>query len=615
MNHKGHKGFVSFVVPIFVCFVVLSGCGGDSTPAGTTSSRTSIPEPEWFVDRAKDAGLDFVHVNGMSGQLYMSEILGPGVGLFDYDNDGDLDVYVAQGGMLDGPRAAASHASPLRGTLYRNDLTINADGSPAIHFTDVTAESGIEASGYGMGVAAGDFDNDGWIDLYLTNFGRNQLYRNNGDGTFTDVSTASGTGVPGWSVSAAFVDFDRDGWLDLYVGSYLRYSLEASTRCFSPSGAPDYCTPRSYQPLPGRLFHNQRNGTFADVTAHSHIGSEFGPALGIATADFDGDGWIDIYVANDGKENQLWLNQHDGTFRNAALLAGVALPVDGKAEASMGVDAGDVDNDGDEDLFMTELTGEGANLYVNNGAASFEDRSAQSGLGPATATTTGFGTGFFDFDNDGRLDLLIVNGAVQIIEAQRQAHDPFPLHQPKLLFRNAGNGRFEDVTARAGAVFRLSEVSRGAAFGDIDNDGDTDVIIGNNNGPLRLLINNVGHRKHWLGLRLAGTGSRRSAPSPESGRSASPEPRRRVRDMLGARVEIIRKDGSRLWRRARADGSYASASDPRVLAGLGDSTETPTARVHWPDGRTEQWIDVPIDRYTTLVQGSGHPTQGFGNAK
>jgi hypothetical protein len=364
----------------------------------------------------------------------------------------------------------------------------------------------------------------------------------------------------------------------LYVGSYLRYRLEANTRCFSPSGAPDYCTPKSYQALPGRLFHNERNGTFADVTARSRIGSEFGPALGIATADFDGDGWIDIYVANDGKENQLWLNQHDGTFRNAALLAGVALPVDGKAEASMGVDAGDVDNDGDEDLFMTELTGEGANLYVNNGAASFEDRSAHSGLGPATATATGFGTGFFDFDNDGRLDLLIVNGAVQIIEALRQARDPFPLHQPKLLFRNTGDKRFEDVTARAGAVFRLSEVGRGAAFGDIDNDGDTDVVIGNNNGPLRLLINIVGNRKHWLGLRL----------------------------VLGARVEIIGKDGSHVWRRARADGSYGSANDPRVLAGLGDSPEAPMVRVRWPDGKTEQWTEVPIDRYSTLAQGSGN---------
>src|SRR5262249_21557322 len=229
-------------------------------------------------------------------------------------------------------------------------------------------------------------------------------------------------------------------------------------------------------PLPDKLFRNRGNGTFEDVTTKARVGTEFGPALGIVTADFNGDGWIDIYVANDGRENQLWLNQHDGTFTNAALLAGVALPVDGKAEASMGVDAGDFDNDGDEDLFMTELTGEGSNLYVNDGSGTFDDRSISSGLGPATVSYTGFGTAWFDFDNDGRLDILSVNGTVQVIENLRQAHDPFPLHQPKLLFRNVGGGRFEDVTNRAGAVFKLSEVSRGAAFGDIDNDGDMDVV-------------------------------------------------------------------------------------------------------------------------------------------
>src|SRR5262249_51407555 len=291
------------------------------------------------------------------------------------------------------------------GRLFRNDLQVHADGTRTLKFTDVTEQSRIDAHGYGMGVAAGDFNNDGWIDLYITNFGRNQLWRNNGDGTFTDVSKESGTDYAGWSVSASFVDFDRDGWLDLYVGNYLRYSLDANTPCVSPSGARDYCTPRTYQPLPDRLYRNRGNGTFEDVTTRSRIGTEFGPALGVATADFNDDGWIDIYVANDGRENQLWINQHDGTFKNAALLAGVALPVDGKAEASMGVDAGDFDNDGDEDLFMTELTGEGSNLYVNDGSATFDDRSISSRLGPATVSSTGFGTAGFDFDNDGRPEM------------------------------------------------------------------------------------------------------------------------------------------------------------------------------------------------------------------
>jgi hypothetical protein len=291
---------------------------------------------------------------------------------------------------------------------------------------------------------------------------------------------------------------------------------------------------------------------------------------------------MDIYVANDGAENQLWLNQRNGTFKNVALLAGVALPITGKAEGSMGVDAGDFDNDGDEDLVMTELAGEGTNLYVNDGAGTFEDRGSPSGLEAITLPYTGFGTAWFDFDNDGWLDLLAVNGTVQIIEALRQARDPFPLHQRKLLLKNLGNGRFEDVTDRAGMVFRMSEVGRGASFGDIDNDGDIDVVVANNNGPTRLLVNNIGNRAHWIGLRLVGEGDR---------------------DMLGTRVEIVRKAGS-LWRRVRSDGSYASANDPRVLAGLGDSAEPARVRVRWPDGRVEERSDLPIDRYSTVKEGS-----------
>jgi hypothetical protein len=571
-----------------LAIVLIAGCGGNqSQPDGARPNSTSSGESDWFTDRAKDAGIDFVHVNGMSGQFYMTEIMAPGVALFDYDNDGDLDVYLVQGSGL------GAQGGSFKGRLYRNDLEIRVDGTRQLHFTDVTDQSGIVSRDYGMGVAAGDFNNDGCVDLYLTNFGRNQMFRNNCDGTFSDVSKATGTDSAGWSVSAAFVDIDRDGWLDLYVGNYLRYNLSSNTKCFSQSGAQDYCTPRSYQPLPGRLYRNQRNGTFIDITAESRIAAEYGPALGVTTADFDGDGWIDIYIANDGKENQLWKNQHDGTFKNVALLAGVALPVTGNAEASMGVDAGDYDNDGDEDLFITEQTGEGANLFVNDGSGVFDDRSERSGLGALTLGYTGFGTAFFDFDNDGWLDLLTVNGAVQTIQALAQAHDPFPLHQRRQLFRNLGNGRFEDVTSRAGAAFQLSEVGRGAAFGDIDNDGDIDVLVGNNNGPVRLFINNIGHRSHWVGLRLVGSPG-------NSIRHGSLS----VRDMLGARVEIVRKSGS-LWRRVRADGSYGSANDPRVLVGLGSSTEVPHVRVRWPDGRIEDFGDVALDGYTTLKEGSG----------
>ena len=567
------------------------GCdaGRVGPPPGSAAAPVADGPADWFVDRAGESGIDFVHFNGMSGEFYFPESMAPGVGLLDYDGDGDLDIYLVQGRMLGPGRTLAQalfpppHPQAIRGRLLRNDLTIAADGARALRFSDVTDRSGIDGSQYGMGVATGDVDNDGCVDLYLTNFGPNQMFRNNCDGTFTDVSKASGTDHTAFSVSASFVDYDRDGWLDLYVGNYLKYSVEQDERCFRVSGERDYCPPTAYRPQPDRLYHNDGDGTFTDVTAMALAGGENGPTLGVTTADFNGDGWQDIYVANDNQDNVLWMNQRNGTFRNTALLSGVALTAEGKAEASMGVDAGDFDNDGDEDLFMTELTSEGSNLYVNDGAAAFEDHSARSGLGPRSLPYTGFGAAWFDFDNDGWLDILTVNGTIAAIEALQQAHDPFPLHQRKQLFRNLGNGQFEDATDRAGAVFRSSDVGRGAAFGDVDNDGDVDVLVGNGAGRTRLLINEIGSRNHWIGLRLVG--------GPSS------------RDMHGARVAIMRAVGPALWRRARSDGSYASASDPRVLAGLGDSTEAPRVRVVWPSGRVEEWTNVPIDRYTTLREG------------
>ena len=560
----------------------MAACGSNPRVPGDDASA-SARSPEWFTERAADAGITFVHFNGMSGAYYFPEVMPPGVGLFDYDNDGDLDLILVQGRMLGSGAPLRPPGGPVMARLLRNDLRIAADGTRTVHFSDVTDGSGIMAAGYGMGVAAGDIDNDGWTDLYVTNFGSNQMFRNNRDGTFTDVSARSGTHQEGFSVSAAFLDYDRDGWLDLYVGNYVVYSIAKDQRCSNLAGVRTYCPPQVYPAQPDRLYRNRGDGTFTDVTANALIGRELGRALGISTADFDGDGWIDIYVANDGSENILWTNQRNGTFRNTALLAGVALTAEGQAEASMGVDAGDFDNDGDEDLFMTELNGEGSNLYVNGGTGVFDDHSARSALGPLSLQYTGFGTAWFDFDNDGWLDLLSVNGRVQAAEGDTR--EPFPLNQRKLLFRSLGTGRFEDVSAGAGAAFQLADVGRGAAFGDIDNDGDYDVVVGNDAGPTRLLINNVGNRHHWIGLRLIGEQAKR--------------------DMLGARVEIVRSDGDVLTRRARSDGSYASANDPRVLVGLGAATEAPRVRVRWPNGQAEEWTSVPVDRWTTLTEGTG----------
>ena len=552
---------------------------------------------EWFTERAAETGLDFVHVNGASGRFYYPEILAPGVGLLDYDNDGDLDVYLVQGRTLGAnqPLDSTTAVRALMGRLYRNDLRVNSDGTRQLHFTDVTGASGIHADQYGLGVAAADIDNDGWVDLLLTNFGANQLLRNQGDGTFADVSKHSGIqDLSGrFAVSAAFLDYDRDGWLDLYVANNANYTLQNETSCPNMAGARDYCPPQIYGGQPDRLYKNQGHGRFVDVSAKALAGGKFGPALGIATADYNGDGWIDIYVANDGEENLLWINQRDGTFAETALLAGTALTEEGKAEASMGVDAGDFDNDGDDDLFMTELTGQGSNLYANDGSGIFRDVSASSGLGQLSVAYTGWGTGWFDFDNDGWLDLFQVNGTIVATgrteftgHSSPKASDgrAFPYDQRKVLFRNLRDGRFEDVTRQAGAVFDLSESGRGAAFGDIDNDGDVDVLVGNAGGPVRLLVNSIGNRNHWLGLRLVG--------------------KQAGRDMLGARVAVSR-NGATTWRRARSDGSYGSANDPRVLVGLGASTETPAVKIRWPDGRFEEWSGVAIDRWTTLKEGTG----------
>ena len=583
-----------------------SGPSPTSSPAGTSRTARKLgnqaskpapssmmlraappaPSSQILVDATKESGIEFVHFNGTTGEFFLPEITGAGGALFDYDNDGDLDLYLVQGAkLLSRPNPSGftwQGDEPPRDRLYRNDLK-GSDSDGTLRFSDVTEASEIASLGYGMGAATGDFNNDGWTDLYVTNVGSNQMLRNNGDGTFHDVTKRSGTDDPRWSTSATFFDYDRDGRLDLYVANYVGFSADMKRECFANTSARDYCGPDAYDPAADRLFHNEGDGTFNDVTVSSGIRAASGAGLGVVAVDLNADGWTDIYVANDGDPNQLWINQKNGTFEDEALLAGVALNHEGRAEASMGVAVGDFDGDGDEDLFMTHLDGESNTFYVNTGDGFFEDLTIKLGLHLPSVPYTGFGTRFFDYDNDGWLDLLVVNGAVRVMERLARKGELYPLHQPNHLFRNTGQARFVEVAKKGSPVFDVQRVSRGAAFGDVDNDGDTDVVVFNNNGRPRLLLNQVGSRQHWLGLRLVG---KHGGPA-----------------VLQTSVEVVGPRGRTARRRVHTDGSYCSASDPRLLVGMGSSDEPPTVRVHWPDGGTEEWRDLPLNRYSVLRKG------------
>jgi hypothetical protein len=520
-----------------------------------------------FVESAASTGLAFTHTNGATGQFYAAEQMGSGAALFDYDNDGDLDVFLVDGGTLVPDKTPDVHPA---GKLFRNDLERDG-GKTILRFTDVTGRAGIVWRQYGMGTAVGDYDNDGDLDLFLTAFGPDALFRNNGDGTFSDVTAQAGVSDPLWSTSAAFFDYDRDGDLDLFVANYLDFTMADNHICADGVGARDYCSPRSYRPLPARLYRNEGDGRFADVTQAAGIQKAYGAGLGVAVGDYNGDGRLDIYVANDATPNQLWINRGDGTFGDEGLLSGTAVNAAGSPEGSMGIASGDVDRDGDEDLFVTNIKG------------TFEDARTRWGIAAPTAAFTGFGTDWIDYDNDGWLDLFVANGAVNALEALRGQPNPFRMRNQ--LFRNTG-GQFMEASSDGGPSFERAEVGRAAAFGDLDNDGDTDILVTSNGGPVRLLVNQAAAGRHWLEVRLQQPAGNRFA--------------------LGARVGVQRGGQPTLWRRVKTDGSYLSANDVRAHFGLGSSSAIGAITVEWPDGVRERWTAPLADRLVTLSRGQGH---------
>ena len=522
-----------------------------------------------WVEITAEVGLDFVHQSGPKEDYAMPAIMGGGAAIFDYDGDGDLDLYLINSGDPD------KNTVPNR--LYRQE--------PDGRFKDVTASSGLGDTGYGMGCAVGDIDNDGDLDVFVSNWGPDSLFRNEGDGSFSEISIAAGIEGEGWSTSAAFFDYDRDGFLDLYVARYVRF--DPRRECALESGRRGYCGPTQFSGETDLLYRNMGDGRFVDVSRAAGIATVGDAGLGVLCADFDDDGWLDVYVANDSDPNNLWLNQGDGSFVDEAILLGVAFNRYGVGEAGMGVVAGDGDGDGDLDLFMAHLIEETNTYYENRGLEGFEDTTAGIGLALPSVPFTGFGTAFFDYDNDGDLDLAVVNGGVkrrQRILGERSDWFWNAYAEPNLVFENLGHGRFADVSSQAAPFSTELEVSRGLIAADLDQDGDLDLLVTNIEGPARLYRNDGGSENGWIEIRVL---------DPRYGRAA-----------VGARVVVV-TERERYVRHLLPAAGYLTGTPARLHFGLGADQRIDSFEVRWPDGEAEVFAGALLRQVVELRRGSG----------
>jgi hypothetical protein len=514
------------------------------------------------------SGITWKHTAGHSAEKYLPETTGPGCAFVDYDNDGWMDIYLVNSGQCD----FFDPSPPLRNALYRN----NRDGT----FTDVTAKAGVAAGGYGQGVAVGDYDRDGFPDLYVTQYGRSILYHNNGDGTFTDVTEKAGVAAPGWSSSAVWFDYDNDGRLDLFVCQFVEFDKGKNLPCAAGDSA-GYCIPRLYKPRPSWLFHNNGDGTFTDVSKTSGIGNYLGKAWGVVATDINNDGLMDLFVANDTVQNFLFVNKGKGRFEEIGAESGIAYSETGRPRSGMGVDSADFNQDGWMDLFVANIDHEFYSLYQNNHDGTFDDQAQAAGIAKPTRLMSGWGLKFFDYDNDGDLDLLLANGnpddLIQVF------HKDVDYKEPLLLFHGTGKA-FENVSANSGPVFSRAFSSRGLALGDFDNDGAVDALISCNDEVPILLRNKVGKQNHWVGINLVGTKSNI--------------------DAVGARVTYQAGDLKRT-RMKVGGGSFMSSHDPRLVLGIGKRTKMDWIEIQWPGpgGHVQRIANPPIDRYITIREG------------